>query len=207
MDIALAFWNLLVNPNVAYLLLVIGMWALIAAFAAPGSGIPEVAATILLPLAIMGLARLPVNAIGVTLIIVSMIILVLDLKVQSHGALTLGGIMALALGSLLLFRPVEGQPGLSLWLVAFTTAGSALFFGVALTFAMRAQKRPPAINSRAVIGQIGEVRDPLNPVGAVQLRSELWSAKAETPGEVVEAGAKVVVTELEGLTLIVKKML
>jgi len=206
MDIALTFWNLLVNPNVAYLLLVIGMWALIAAFAAPGTGIPEVAATIFLPLAIMGLARLPVNAIGVTLIILSMIILVLDLQVQSHGALTLGGIIALALGSLLLFRPVEGQPGLSLWLVAFTTAGSALFFGVALTFAMRAQRRPPTINSRAVIGQVGEVRDPLDPVGAVQLRSELWSAKAETPGEVVETGTRVVVTELEGLMLIVKKM-
>ena len=206
MDIALAFWNLLVNPNVAYLLLIIGMWALIAAFAAPGTGISEVTAAIALPLAIMGLARLPVNAIGITLIIVSMIILILDLKVQSHGALTLGGVTALALGSLLLFRPIEGQPGLSLWLVAITTAGSALFFGVALTFAMRAQKRPPTINSRDVIGKVGEVRDPLGPIGAVQLRSELWSARAETPGEVIERGAHVVVTELEGLTLIVKKM-
>ena len=206
MDIALAFWELLVNPNVAYLLLVIGLWGLMAAFAAPGTGIPEVAAVICLTLAVMGLARLPVNAIGAALIVVSMGLLVIDLKVQSHGALTLGGIITLGLGSIFLFPPVENQPGLSLWVVGFTTLGSALFFGVALAAAMRAQHRPLLMDPQAVAGQRGEVDDPLDPIGTVQLRSELWSAKSETPGETIESGAKVVVTELEGLVLKVKRI-
>ena len=206
MDIALAFWELLVNPNVAYVLLIIGLWGLMAAFAAPGMGVPEVSAAICLTLAVMGLARLPVNIIGVTLVLVAMVLLAIDLAVQSHGALTIGGIIALAIGSIFLFRPEEGQPGLSLWVVALTTLGSALFFSVALAAAVRAQKKPVVMDPQAVAGQVGEVRSPLDPQGTVQLRSELWSARSETPGESIESGAKIVVTGLEGLTLQVKRL-
>jgi membrane-bound serine protease (ClpP class) len=206
MDTAQTFWNLLVNPNVAYLLLIAGLWGLMASFAVPGTGVPEVAAAICLTLAVMGLARLPVNMIGVTLIVISMIMLVIDLKVQSHGALTIGGITALALGSIFLFQQKDSQASLSLWVVAFTTLGSALFFGVALTAAMRAQKRPIVMDPQAVTGQVGEVRDPLDPLGTVQLRSELWSARPETAGEIIKSGTKIVVTGLEGLTLKVKQL-
>jgi membrane-bound serine protease (ClpP class) len=206
MDIALTFWNLLINPNVTYLLLVIGLWALIAAIAAPGIGIPEAATVICLTLAVVGLVRLPVNIVGVSLIIVSMVMLAIDLKVQSHGALTVGGVVTMALGSIFLFRPVEGQPGLSLWVVGITVLGSALFFGVALAAAVSAQQRPPVMAPRAIIGQLGEARDPLAPTGVVQLHSELWSAKVETPGEVIESGAKVIVTGVEGFTLRVKRV-
>lgn len=206
MDIALSFWNLLINPNVAYLLLIIGLWALAAAIATPGTGVPEAMAIFCLTLAVMGLVRLPVNIVGVALITISMMMLAIDLKVQSHGTLTIGGVIAMAMGSLFLFRPVEGQPGLSLWIVGITVMGSALFFGVALTAAIRAQQSPPLMTPKAVTGQLGEVRDPINPIGAVQLHSELWSAKAETPGEVIESGAKVIVTGVEGFTLRVKKV-
>ncbi len=206
MDIALSFWNLLVNPNIAYLLLIIGLWALMASFAMPGTGVPEVSAAICLTLAVLGLARLDVNIFGVALILISMIMLVIDLKVQSHGALTMGGIIALALGSIFMFRPIEGQPGLSVWVIIFTTGGSALFFSVALTAAVRAHKRPVVMDPQAVSGQIGEVRDPLDPIGTVQLRSELWSARAEAPGEIIESGVKIVVTGLEGLVLKVKRL-
>jgi membrane-bound serine protease (ClpP class) len=206
MDMAQMFWNLLVNPNIAYLLLIIGLWALMASFAVPGTGVPEVTAMLCLLLAVMGLARLPVDVVGVALIAASMVMLVLDLKVQSHGILIMGGVITLALGSIFLFRPMEGQEGLSLWVVGFTTLGSALFFGVALASAARAQKRPIVMDPQAVAGQLGQVRDPLDPLGTVQLRSELWSAKAETPDAVIESGVKVVVTGLEGLTLKVKRV-
>ncbi len=206
MDIAQAFWELLVNPNVAYLLLVIGLWGLMATFAMPGTGVPEVAAAICLTLALLGLARMDINIFGAALIVIAMILLVIDLKVQSHGALTLGGVIALALGSVFLFRPVEGQPGLSFWVIGATTLGSALFFSVALAYAMRAQKQPVVMEPKAVLGQHGQVRDPLDPLGTVQLRSELWSAQSETPGEIIESGTHVVVTGLEGLVLKVKKI-
>jgi membrane-bound ClpP family serine protease len=91
MDIATTFWNLLVNPNVVYLLFVIGLWALITAIATPGTGFPEAAAVVCLALAVLGLARLPVNLAGAALIVVSVILLALDLTLRSHGALTLGG--------------------------------------------------------------------------------------------------------------------
>ncbi len=206
MDLAMTFWDLLVNPNVAYLLLIMGLWGLMTAFAMPGTGVPEVAAMVCLTLAVLGLARLDVSVIGVSLIALSMVMLVIDLKVQSHGALTLGGIITLALGSIFLFRPAEGQAGLSGWVVALTTVGSGLFFGVALGAAMRAQKRPIVMEPKAVAGQLGEVRDPLDPIGTVQLRSELWSAKAEMAGETIGTGVKVIVTDLEGLTLKVKRV-
>lgn len=205
MNIAQAFWDVLINPNVAYILLIVGLWALLAAFAMPGTGIPEAASAICLLLALMGLARLPVSAIGAALIALSVILLIADLKVQSHGAMTAGGIIALALGSIFLFQPVGGQPLLSPWIIAITTLSSAVFFGVALTLVMRAHKRPAVMEPTAVAGQTGEVRVALNPIGTVQLRSELWSAKSETPGETIEAGARVVVTGLEGLTLIVRR--
>ncbi|MBN1886465.1 MAG: hypothetical protein JW850_00680 [Thermoflexales bacterium] len=206
MDLAMAFWEILVNPNVAYLLLIIGLWALMASFATPGTGISEVSAAILLALAMLGLARMEINVVGLALIAISMTMLLIDLKVQSHGALTLGGVVALAIGSIFLFRAEAGQPGLNLWIVGLTTLGSAAFFGVALTAAMRAQKRPLAMDPTAVTGQVGEVRTTLAPSGTVQLRSELWSAKSETPGEPIESGTQVVVTGLEGLELVVKKV-
>jgi membrane-bound serine protease (ClpP class) len=206
MDLATAFWEILINPNVAYLLLIIGLWALMASFATPGTGIPEVSAVICLTLAVLGLARMEINIVGLALIAVSMIMFLIDLNVSSHGALTLGGVVALAIGSIFLFRPKAGQPGLELWIVALTTLGSALFFGVALTAAVRAQKQPLVVDPTAVAGQVGEVRTRLAPTGTVQLRSELWSAKSETPGEIIESGAQVVVTSLEGLELVVKKV-
>jgi membrane-bound serine protease (ClpP class) len=205
MDMAMIFWDVLVNPNVAYLLLIIGLWALMASFAVPGTGVPEVSAAVCLVLALLGLARLPVNVAGMALILLAMALLLVDLKVQSHGALSVGGTLALAIGSLFLFRPVEGQAQLSIGVIAVTTLGTALFFGVALAAAVRAHKRPVVYNPQAVTGQVGQVRDPINPIGTVQLRSELWSAKSETPDETIESGVKVIVTELDGLTLKVKK--
>jgi membrane-bound serine protease (ClpP class) len=206
MDIATTFWNLLVNPNVVYLLFVIGLWALVTAIATPGTGFPEAAAVICLALAVLGLARLPVNLAGAALIVVSVILLALDLTLRSHGALTLGGVVIMALGSLFLFRPIEGQPGVSLWVVGITVVLSAFFVGVVLAAVVRTQHSPPAMPPKPVIGQVGEVRTAIDPVGAVQLHSELWSAKAEAPGEVIESGSHVVVVGIEGLTLRVKQV-
>lgn len=199
MDIAQALWQLLINPNVAYLLLIIGLWAAITAFIMPGTGFPETIAAVCLVLAITGLAQLPVNLIGAAMIAVAFVLFVLEFKVVSHGALTAGGIVAFALGSVFLVRPTETQPGLSLWVVGLATLATAAFFAVGVTAAVRTLRQPVFSNpQQRLVGARGVVKQSLSPVGTVQVKSELWSAVADEP---LAAGEHVVVIAIEGLKL------
>jgi len=114
MDIAQALWQLLINPNVAYLLLIIGIWSAITAFIMPGTGLAEAIAVISLTLGVVGLTQLPVDAIGAVMIVLAFVLFILELKIVTHGALTVGGVVSFALGSVFLVRPKDGQPGISL---------------------------------------------------------------------------------------------
>ena len=199
MDIAQTLWQLLINPNVAYLLLIIGLWAAITAFIMPGTGLPEAIAAVCLVLAITGLAQLPVNLVGAAMIAVAFVLFVLEFKIVSHGALTAGGIVAFALGSVFLVRPTETQSGLSLWVVGVATLATAAFFAVGVTLAVRTLRQPVFSNpQRRLIGARGVVTQSLSPVGTVQVKSELWSAVADEP---LAAGEHIVVTAIEGLKL------
>ena len=115
MDIAQALWQLLINPNVAYLLLIIGLWSAITAFLMPGTGLPEAIAAVALVLGVTGLAQLPVNFVGAAMIALAFVLFVLEFKIVSHGALTVGGVVSFALGSVFLVRPTEStarrEPG------------------------------------------------------------------------------------------------
>ena len=199
MDIAQSLWQLLINPNVAYLLLIIGLWSAITAFIMPGTGLPEAIAAVSLVLAITGLAQLQVNLIGAVMIALAFVLFVLEFKVVSHGALTAGGVVSFALGSIFLVRPTETQPGLSLWVVGLATLATLGFFGVAMRAAVRTHRQPIFSSpQRRLIGARGVVKQLISPVGTVQVKSELWSAVADEP---LEAGEHVVVTAIEGLKL------
>ena len=199
MDIAQTLWQLLINPNVAYLLLIIGLWAAITAFIVPGTGLPEAIAAVTLVLAITGLAQLPVNLIGAAMIAVAFVLFVLEFKLVSHGALTAGGIVSFAFGSILLVRPTETQPGVSLGVVSATTLATLGFFLLAVRAAIRTLRQPIFSSpQQRLIGARGIVRQSLSPVGTVQVKSELWSAVADEP---LAAGEHVVVTAIEGLKL------
>ncbi len=198
MDMAQTLWQLLINPNIAYLLLIMGLWSGITAFAVPGTGLAEAVAFISLALGVMGLAQLPVNLVGAALIGLAFLLFVLELKVISHGALTLGGIVSFALGSIFLVRPTETQPGISLAVVAATTLATLVFVLLAFRAALRVYRLPVYSNPQRMIGTIGVVKQALAPLGTVQVRSELWSAVADEP---LPAGERVVVTKIEGLKL------
>jgi membrane-bound serine protease (ClpP class) len=198
MDIAQALWQLLINPNVAYLLLIIGLWASITAFVVPGTGLPEAIAAVALVLGVTGLAHLPVDFIGAALIALAFILFVLEFKIVSHGALTVGGIGSFALGSILLVKPTDTQPGVSLVVVGVTTLATIVFFVVAVRAALRTFRQPVFSSSQRLIGAHGVVKQTLAPVGTVQVKSELWSAMADEP---VAAGEHIVVTKIEGLRL------
>jgi membrane-bound serine protease (ClpP class) len=187
--------SLLTNPNVVYVLLIIGLWAAAAAVYVPGTGLLEVAALVCLVLAIAGLTQLPVNVVGVILIVVAGLLFVVDLKVQSV-ALTVGAAVSLVMGSVFLFPPADGVLPVSPWLIGGVTLASFGFFGVALSAAIRAQRLRAKVAAESIVGQRSVVITPIDPVGTVQVQSELWTAVAD---ESIGMGEEVEVVALEGL--------
>ena len=193
--------SLLANPNVVYVLLFIGLWATAAAVYVPGTGFLEVAAVLSLVLAVAGLTKLPVNTVGLILIVVAGLLFVIGLKTQSVAA-TVGAAVSLVLGSVLLFAPANGTLRISPWLIGGVTLVSFGFFGMALSAAMQSQRMRARTTADAIVGQLGEVVAAINPVGTIQVQSELWTAVADEP---IEAGQKVEVVTLEGLRARVRR--
>jgi membrane-bound serine protease (ClpP class) len=198
MSLADLLWQTLTNPNIVYLLLIAGIWAVALAITTPGTGLPEAAAVVMLSLALLGLSRLPVNFVGLSLIFLSLVLYVLELKATSHGAFLMAGIITLAGGSLFLFRADERAISVSLGLVAATVIGTAGFFTFALRKALEVRRRPPVQNPDAVIGALGEAKTDILKEGTVQVGSELWTAQAD---ELIPAGTKVQIVQRLGLRL------
>jgi membrane-bound serine protease (ClpP class) len=140
----------------------------------------------------------------VALIFLGVALIVTELFVPTFGALGIGGIVALVLGSMMLFQSdVPGlSPSLPLILTIALTTGGLLMAGVSM--ALRAQKRRVETGREELVGRLGEVRSPLSPTGMVFLEGELWQAESE-PGAPVAAGESVVVTRVDGLKLMVRK--
>jgi len=184
----------LTNPNVAYIFLLLGLWALATAWTIPGTGFPEAAAIICLLLAAMGLARLPVNYIGLGILLVALVLFLVDLNVQS-GGLTLAAVIGLVIGSVLLFRPGEGV-ALSPWVIGGAAVISAGLFGWAFRLAVRAQRMAARTGTQTLVGAEGVATTPIDPTGTVQVRSELWTAVADAP---IPAGTPVRVVAVEGI--------
>jgi membrane-bound serine protease (ClpP class) len=205
MDFAQSLFSLIASPNVAYVLLVLGLLALVIAIATPGSGFVEITAAVCLVLAFIGLSQLPVNLAGILLILLGIGLFILDIKVQS-GLVALGGALALGLGSLFLFRPNEQAVTVSWWLIALTTLGSAALFGLGIQRAIRAMHLPVRVGAAdQIIGESGVIRLPVlasnRLTGTAQIGSELWSVKADAP---LAEGAQVIVEEADGLVLKVR---
>jgi membrane-bound serine protease (ClpP class) len=189
----------LVDPNIAYLLLMLGFYGILFELQNPGAILPGVAGAIFLLLAFFALSALPVNATGLALLVLGVGFLIAEIKVHSHGLLSVGGAIALALGGLMLFddRAVHVA-----WpLVLATTALTLGFFLLVLTFAVRGRRGPRASGAAALLGRRAQVIERLGPRGRVRLDAEVWNAEAAAE---IEVGAEVVVTGVEGLTLRVR---
>ena len=204
MNLSDTFWLLITNPNVAYVLLVVGLWSLVLAVVVPGTGLAEAGTAIFLALAAIGLARLPVNLAAVGLIGLGAVLFVLEAKVVTHGAFALAGALAFTAGSLLLFNSSVAAETVrvSRWLIGGTTLVTFAFFVFAASKVIETQRRPPAMNPNALLGATGEARTPIDGSGSVYVGGELWSAEAE---EAIAAGEKVIVVGRDGLTVKVEK--
>lgn len=206
MDIGQAIFNAIANPDIAYILLILGLLSLVVAAGAPGTGFAEIAAGLCLILAFIGLLRLPVNWAGLLLILGGFALLMLDLKLQTW-AVAAGGALALAIGSVFLFRVTEQAARVSLWLIAASIAAVLAFFGFAANRVVRAMRQPSRVNPRTIVGAIGTIRTPpvaaSQMIGTAQIEGELWTVTSDQP---IAAGATVVVEAIEGLTLRVRQV-
>jgi membrane-bound serine protease (ClpP class) len=191
------------NPNIAYILLMIGLAGLYFELSQPGAILPGVIGGIALILALYALQTLPVNYAGILFILLAVLFFIVEIKVMSHGLLSFAGVLALVLGSLMLFRVPGHTNRLAMSIFIPTVLIVSGFFVTVATLAFRAQIRRPQIGTEALSGMIGEVKRDLIPAGTVFVNGELWNAMAD---EDIFSGEKVEVVSEENLRLKVRKI-
>jgi membrane-bound serine protease (ClpP class) len=198
----------LADPNVAYLLLVIGFLGLFLELSSPGTSLPGAIGVICLFLAAIGLSQLPFDWRGALLILGAFLLFFADIFVPSLGLLTLSGLALLVAGSYVLFDEAQGVfvNRSLIWSIAAGLVGIFLLIG---GFALTVWRRKPATGREGLVGAVGTVRRPLNPDGVVFVSGELWQATA--PGDSAEAvppiaeRVPVTVTGMDGLRLFVRR--
>ena len=197
--------DIISDPNLAYILLMLGFYGLLFELYNPGAILPGIVGVISLILAFYSLHTLPVNYAGLALIIFSIILFIAEMKVQSHGLLAAGGVISLALGSVML---IDTEPSFEFvklsWIVIVPTVLlTTLFFLFAIGMGVRAQRRKPTTGIEGLVGEIGAAMDTLNPSGQVRVHGEIWNA--ETTGEKIARGARIRILEVHDLKVRVTK--
>jgi len=204
------FLSVVVDPNIAYILFLLGIYGLIFELTSPGISGAGIAGGIAILLALIAFGSLPTNIGGLLLIVLAAALFLVDIKAPTHGVLTAGGIIALILGSLLLFPPwrppsLPGAPEVrvSPITIIVMTGLTVAFFTLVVSFGVRAQKRKIVTGPEALVGTSGVAVADLRPAGTVRVAWEEWSAYA-TEGEILK-GEEVEVVAVEGVHLRVKR--
>ena len=190
------------DPNIAYLLLMIGLAGLYFEFAHPGAILPGVVGGISLILSFFAMQTLPVNYAGILLIIFGIILFIAEIKVVSHGMLTVAGIICLVLGSLMLFESPIPALRVSLRVMIPTIVIVSLFFVGVISLAVKAQMRKPATGMEGMVGKEGTAITAVHADGKVFIKGEVWNASS---GDAIEESESVKVTGVKGLNLKVEK--
>jgi membrane-bound serine protease (ClpP class) len=196
--------NRISDPNISYILMMLGFFGLIFELFNPGSIFPGIVGVIFLVLAFYSMSSMPVNYAGLSLIIFGILLFLLEIKIISHGLLTIGGIISVLLGSMFLFRqsPTENIVAVSRSVIFATTATTALFFVFVVGMGLKAQRLKPVTGSNALIGMKGEALNLIDPAGMVKVNGEMWNA-VSLSGKINE-GDNIVVKEIKDLTLYVE---
>ena len=195
--------NIITDPNVAYVLMMLGMLGLFFELSNPGVILPGVVGGISLILAFFAFQSLPISYAGLLLILFGVVLLIAEVKITSHGVLAVGGVVAMLLGSLMLFDTSMAELRVSWWVILPTVGVTAAVFVVALAAGLRALARRPITGAAGMVGGTGVARSALDPTGDVLVQGELWRAVAE--GGPINIGEAVRITAVDGLTLKVVK--
>ena len=198
----------LTDPNIAFLLLAIGVQSILIEISSPGGWVAGFIGVVCLTLAIYGMGVLPVNWFGLIFLLTAFVLFILDIKAPTHGALTTAGVASFIVGALVLFNS-PGVPQFQRVSVPLVIGVGIflglLFFGI-LMFALRALRNPVSMGVASYIGKTGTAKTWEEAGGQVQLASELWSAEAVHESDKIGKGDKVEVVEVQGLRLKVRKI-
>lgn len=192
------------NPNLAYILLMLGLLGLYFEFSNPGAILPGVLGGLCLLVAIFSFQILPINYVGLILILLSIGLFILELKIQSYGILSVGGVLAMVIGSIMLIDAPIPELRPSLMFIIPVAIGLSLIFLFLIILAVRVHMRKALTGKEGLVGKIGVAQTDLNPEGKVFVHGEIWNAEAQQD---IPQGAKVKVSEvLENLKINVTKV-
>ncbi|MBI3005553.1 MAG: nodulation protein NfeD [Ignavibacteriales bacterium] len=197
--------DILSDPNIAYILFMLGVYGLLFELYNPGSILPGVVGVISLILAFYSLHTLPINYAGLALIVFSIILFIAEIKIVSHGMLSVGAVISLLLGSMMLIRSDSSLEFIEIsWSVILTTVAiTSLFFFFVIGLGIKAQGKKTSTGFEGLLGEVGEAISTLNPAGLVRVHGEIWNAQAKK-GKIAK-GEQVKILEMNNLVLIVEK--
>jgi membrane-bound serine protease (ClpP class) len=195
--------DIISNPSIAYILLMLGIYGVFFELSNPGAILPGVVGGIFLILAFYALHMLPINFAGLALILFGIILFIAEIKVVSHGLLAIGGVISLFLGSLMLIESPTEYMKISLSVIIPAVLVSAAFFFFAVTMAIRARLKKPTTGMEGLVGEIGITTTTVAPEGKVSIHGEFWDVISD---QNIERGEKVQVIGVTNLKLKVKKI-
>lgn len=200
--------QVLTNPNVVFLLITVGVQAILIEISAPGGWVAGFIGVACLALGTYGLGILPVNWFGLVFMVTAFVLFWLEIEAPTYGALTVAGLASFIVGALVLFNSptTPSFQRVSVPLVIGVAVAIGLFFMTVLTFALKAMRRPVEVGVEALIGRLGEARTDIAPRGMVQVAGELWSAEVEDGELAVRSGERVEVVGVDGLRLSIRSV-
>jgi len=190
--------SVITNPNVAYILMLLGIYGLFFELANPGYVLPGVIGGISLLLALYAMQVLPVNYAGLALIILGIIFMIAELFAPSFGALGIGGIIAFVVGSVILFDTEGSEIQVAIPIIVAVTVVSSAFFLIALRMLFAAHKKPVVSGADEILGSIGRVLEDFEKSGRIHIHGETWQVQSKSP---LKSGDQVRVTAIDGLIL------
>lgn len=205
MSIREKFYQTIGHPQIAYILFIVGIYAIIFEVTHPGVIVPGVIGVICLIVAFTAFQVIPINAIGLVLIAGAFVLFILEIKVVSHGLLSVGGVALMLLGSLMLVDSTDPAMQISIWVILAAVGTTAFLIVVALAAIIATHKRKVTTGSQGMVGLKGKAAVQLAPEGKVSVRGEYWNARSEN-GRTIEKGERIEVVAMDGMELIVRKI-
>jgi membrane-bound serine protease (ClpP class) len=190
------------SPNIAFILFSLGGLGLVLELYNPGAILPGVVGGICIILAFYSFRTLPINYAGLLLIVFAVLLFLLEIKIVSHGLLTIGGVVSLIIGGLMLIDTADPSLRISRSVVVGVAIAIGVFVAIAFTYALKARLAKPTTGVEGLVGQIGTVKSKIDKKGYVYVAGELWEASAD---EIIEEGTEVIVTEVNNLSVKVKR--
>ena len=197
------FLDIISNPTIAYIMLMLGIYGIFFELSNPGAILPGVIGAIFLILAFFALQMLPINYAGLALILLGIILFIAEVKITSYGMLSVGGAVCMLLGSIMLAKDLPEYLRISMGVIIPAVLVIAGFFFFAVTMAIRARRKKPTTGVEGLIGEVGLSETVLNPEGTVSIHGELWRAECD---EWIEKGERIKVVGVDNLKLKVIKV-